>query len=236
MNPHLYHFNYQDLNVSYETIAKFLGYSKVKPPDPFPALIDEAMERAKDLCDIRGGFIIREDIAIDRENKTLSVDGVTFHVKKIITNQLKKADQLAIFACTAGPGISNWSKKLMHEGDMLKGYVVDVIGSEIVETAMDLIQDDLEEKMESSGLHITDRLSPGYCDWSVGEQHKLFSFLPAQFCGITLSDSALMQPIKSVSGVIGIGDKVRKKGYVCNMCDMVNCIYREKRQLKAEKR
>ena len=106
------------------------------------------------------------------------------------------------------------------------------MGSEIVESAMDKIQDDLEQKMEADGLHITDRYSPGYCGWSVGEQHKLFSFFPDNFCGITLTASSLMQPIKSVSGVIGIGSNVRRKGYVCQQCDMVNCIYREKKEHK----
>ena len=124
----------------------------------------------------------------------------------------------------------------MHEGDFVKGYIADVVGSEIVESAMDKIQDDLEQQMETQGLHITDRYSPGYCGWSVGEQHKLFSFFPENFCGISLTPSSLMLPIKSVSGVIGIGLDVSRKGYVCQHCDMVNCIYREKRNIKKKDR
>ncbi|MCK7538940.1 MAG: hypothetical protein MZV63_52410 [Marinilabiliales bacterium] len=47
---------------------------------------------------------------------------------------------------------------------------------------------------------ITNRFSPGYCGWDVAEQHKLFSFFKDNFCGITLTESALMNPVKSVSG------------------------------------
>lgn len=227
-----YKYRFDELEVSTDIIEKFMGYQPGEAPEPMPQLIREVLDKAHDLCDIRGGYVIKQDIDINREDKTMHIHGVEFEVKKIITNQLKKMDSTALFVCTAGPGISNYSKDLMHEGDFIKGYIADVIGSEIVESAMDKIQADLESQMESQGLHITDRYSPGYCGWSVGEQHKLFSFFPENFCGITLTPSSLMQPIKSVSGVIGIGENVRRKGYVCNMCDMVNCIYREKKDTK----
>jgi hypothetical protein len=187
---------------------------------------------AHDYCNIKGGYVIQENVEISREDKIITINNISFEVKKIVTNQLRKMDNVALFACTAGAGIGEYSKQLMHEGDFVKGYIADVVGSEIVESAMDKIQDDLERKMNGEGLFITDRYSPGYCGWSVAEQQKLFSFFPYGFCGIKLTPSSLMQPIKSVSGIIGIGENVRRKGYVCQHCDMVNCIYREKKQPK----
>jgi hypothetical protein len=224
-----YSYEYGSLNVQFGTIEKLMGYEPGESPDPIPELIAEALERAPEYCDIRGGYVIREDIALDKENQVLNVDHVAFDVHRVITRQLRQAQELAVFVCTAGPGISEWSKELMHEGDMIKGYVVDVIGSEVVEVAMDHIQDILGEDMQKEGKGITDRYSPGYCDWPVSEQHKLFSFFPKGFCGITLSPSSLMHPIKSVSGVIGIGSHAKRKGYPCDYCNMVNCIYRRKR-------
>jgi len=227
-----YKYRFDELEISTDIIEKFMGYDPGKAPEPIPQLIQEVLDVAHDYCNIKGGYIIQKDISINRDDKILQINGTQFDVKKIITNQLRKMDNAALFVCTAGPGIGDYSKKLMHEGDFIKGYIADVVGSEIVESAMDKIQDDLEQQMMSQGLFITDRYSPGYCGWSVGEQHKLFSFFPANFCGITLTPSSLMQPIKSVSGVIGIGPNVRRKGYVCNHCDMVNCIYREKKHDK----
>ena len=224
-----YRFRFDELEVSTDIIEKFMGYEPGKAPEPIPQLIREVLDIAHDYCDIKGGYVIQKDISIDREERIMHINGTEFDVKRIISNQLRKMDNAALFVCTAGHGIGDYSKKLMHEGDFIKGYIADVVGSEIVESAMDKIQDDLEQQMKSQGLFITDRYSPGYCGWSVGEQQKLFSFFPENFCGITLTPSSLMQPIKSVSGVIGIGPNVRRKGYVCNHCDMVNCIYREKR-------
>jgi hypothetical protein len=53
--------------------------------------------------------------------------------------------------------------------------------------------------------------------------------MPDNFCGIRLTPSALMDPVKSVSGFIGIGNDVRFNPYTCNLCDMKDCIYRKVR-------
>ena len=111
--------------------------------------------------------------------------------------------------------------------------MVDAVASELVEAAMNHIQDRLAETVGADGRHITNRFSPGYCCWPVSEQHKLFSLLPRGFCGITLTESALMLPIKSVSGIIGIGHNVSKMDYPCKLCDMRDCIYRRKQQHEA---
>ncbi|HLP74716.1 MAG TPA: vitamin B12 dependent-methionine synthase activation domain-containing protein, partial [Bacteroidales bacterium] len=112
----------------------------------------------------------------------------------------------------------------------LTGYIFDVAGSEIVEAATDLLQEDLRKSAEKEGLKITNRYSPGYCGWDVAEQHKLFTLLPGNYCGIKLTPSALMDPVKSVSGIIGIGKSVRNNPYTCKMCDMKDCIYRRLRE------
>lgn len=227
-----YSYKFGELEISTDIIEKFMGYEPGHAPEPIPQLIQEVLGIANDYCNIKGGYVIKHQVQVQKEEKTIDINGIEFEVKKIITNQLSKMDGVALFVCTAGYGIGNYSKELMHEGDFVKGYIADVVGSEIVESAMDKIQDDLERRMKEEGLFITDRYSPGYCGWSVAEQQKLFSFFPRDFCGITLSPSSLMLPIKSVSGIIGIGPDVRRKGYVCNSCDMVNCIYREKKHVK----
>jgi cobalamin-dependent methionine synthase I len=100
----------------------------------------------------------------------------------------------------------------MNNNEMLHGYIYHIYGSLAVENAMELIQNNLKFEMAKTGSEISNRYSPGYCRWTVAEQKKLFSLLPPEFCGITLSDSCLMQPIKSISGFIGIGPKIRHKG------------------------
>jgi hypothetical protein len=115
----------------------------------------------------------------------------------------------------------------MSEGDPLTGYIYDILGSIVVDAAADMMQSELEKAVLSDGKKITNRYSPGYCGWDVSEQHKLFRLVPDNFCGIKLTESALMDPVKSISGIIGIGESVRYNPYRCSLCDMKNCAYRE---------
>ena len=41
---------------------------------------------------------------------------------------MKEAEEVALFICTAGPVIGRMSRNSMKSGDLLKGYVYDVIG------------------------------------------------------------------------------------------------------------
>lgn len=122
--------------------------------------------------------------------------------------------------------MTDWSQDLMGRQDHLQAYFVDALGSELVEKAADWVEERVIAWGLNRGRGTTNRYSPGYCGWSVSEQHKLFSLLPPDFCGISLTESALMQPEKSVSGVIGIGGAVRKEAYGCKICAMEDCFRR----------
>jgi cobalamin-dependent methionine synthase I len=112
------------------------------------------------------------------------------------------------------------------------GYVYDVLGSAIAEAAGDQIESFLKKEVAPEGEKITNRYSPGYCNWNVADQHKLFSLLGNSPCGVTLTESALMHPVKSISGVIGIGPTVKYRDYQCTLCLSENCVYRRVRENK----
>jgi hypothetical protein len=206
-----------------------MGYQPGTAPEPVTSLIREVSEELSSLEEIRAEYRIFDDISLIADIRAIVIEGVVFNVKPIIYRQIKTSDGAALFICTAGPMVGELSRKSMKEGDLLRGYIYDVIGSEVVERAADIMQDELKNEMFLSGRHITNRFSPGYCGWDVAEQHRLFSFFNNNFCGITLTESALMNPIKSVSGLIGTGRKVRFMPYQCRLCDDKNCIYRSRK-------
>jgi len=207
-------------------VANAMGQYEKGAPGPFPGLITKAIADVASRMDIRGGYRCFYGIDIDTDGSTLRMENVTFSVGRIIGSQIKKAEAMAVFACTVGSGISDLSKSSMENGDMIQGYILDTIGSVAVEKAMDVIQQKLAETESLRGRKITNRFSPGYCDWDIGAQQQLFSLLPKNFCGIKLTESAMMLPIKSVSGIIGIGKKVKLLDYPCKICESRNCFRR----------
>ena len=120
--------------------------------------------------------------------------------------------------------------KLKAEGDIFKTFAVDSIGSVIAEKCADEMEVFLEDELKLRGLFHTNRFSPGYCGWHVSQQQRLFPLFEGETCGVSLTPSSLMIPIKSVSGVIGIGENVRKLDYSCRLCTMEKCFRRRNKK------
>jgi hypothetical protein len=221
-----FQFDFTELKLSKAHIESFIGYKEGESHEPVSEIIRDILEEAKEMCDIRAEYNILPVLDFNDSEKSIGIKDQVFSVNNIVFGQLKESESIAVFLSTAGDEIGTRSRNAMTEGDLLKGYIYDVVGSEIVEAAADIMQNALETEMAAEGKRITNRYSPGYCGWNVAEQHKLFRFMPYNFCGIRLTSAALMDPVKSLSGFIGIGNNVKRLPYTCSVCDMKDCIYR----------
>lgn len=215
-----------ELTLDKDFLTTTLGFADGILPEPFDEYVEEAFQTAEQLCDVRGAFCTSENIEFIAGNGHILVDGLEFGIGKTIAKELRNATSAAFFICTAGEGISHRSRELLTGENPVLGYVFDVLGSMIVEAATDQMQEEIKRISNSEGLAISNRYSPGYCKWSVADQHKLFSFFPPNCCGISLTASSLMSPIKSVSGIIGIGKEVKFRNYTCDLCKLTDCFYR----------
>lgn len=206
-----------------------MGYKDGIAPEPVLHSLEEILPTIEKLINVKAGFRILDSLKVNEKKDSVVIGDIQFDTGKIIANPLKNSTSVAVLVASAGNEIERISKKYLSGEDVLKGYIVDTIGSEIVESAADLLEIKLQEIVSEKGLKLTNRYSPGYCGWAVKEQHKLFSLLPVNFCGVSLTESALMIPIKSVSGIIGLGSNVKKYAYQCSICEMEHCIRRKTR-------
>lgn len=216
------------LNIEHEEIAGLMGYQD-EIPEQINDIISHEFSELRLADDIMGGYKIMS-ANTKSDDYIITVNNQDFKVGKSVWHFLKNSDKVAMYICTAGKTISDRSKELMSRGDLLEGYVADTIGSVVVEKAMDLIHEQIKTDAINQGQKCTNRYSPGYCDWNVSDQKMLFQNFPENFCDISLSDSCLMIPIKSVSGIIGIGNDVKYQRYTCDSCFLQNCIYRKYRK------
>ncbi len=117
-----------------------------------------------------------------------------------------RAERLALFAVTAGEAVTTRIGELFQAGEYPLGAVLDATASEGAERAAGVVQERWEAAMGAAGGELRAlRYSPGYCGWNVSGQRALFRALQPEAVGITLSESCLMRPIKSVSGVLIAG-------------------------------
>ena len=114
-----------------------------------------------------------------------------------------RAEQLSLFAVTCGQAVCDRIRDLFNANDYPLGAALDAGASLAADQAAQVAQDKFTRTLEGR-LGVL-RYSPGYCGWHVSGQKALFARLGAAAAGITLSESCLMQPLKSVSGVIVAG-------------------------------
>lgn len=228
-NPVTFHIEPSQIRITPGMIAKLIGSDPENIPEPYNQIINTELEQLKNYQDICGGYLLFNEIELNQVTKSLIAGSKNFSIGKQVFHYLKEAEKAAFFICTAGASVSKRAEQQTENGEILEAYITDVIGSTIVEKAMDIVQQNLAHEMQMEGLAITNRYSPGYCDWNVIDQHKLFHLFPENFCGVLLSENAMMNPVKSISGVIGIGTHVKYNEYVCEACTSVNCIYRNVR-------
>ena len=152
-----------------------------------------------------------------------------FEMGNIILRQLRGSEAFALFVCTSGLEFETYQQRLKEQGDMVRVFIADALGSVIAEKCADQMEKALQESIDKLGWKQTNRFSPGYCGWHVSQQQLLFPLFQGHTCGVKLTDSSLMIPIKSVSGIIGLGKKVRKLEYTCGLCDFKQCYKRKKK-------
>lgn len=223
---HTYRFRYGEVLPSLDELARYL-YMEEDTENPACLFMQERLaELTSSDLEAVGGYSIGVIDELNLQAGTLTVEGVTFQVGSQVCGYLKETTEAALFLCTAGALFSDEAHALNAAGDFLEAYIIDAIGSLTVERAMDRIHELLAQEQAARGLKITNRYSPGYCNWPLVDQRALFGFVGENPTGIVLSQSCLMHPIKSVSGVIGIGEKARRRAYGCLICQNKTCIYR----------
>jgi hypothetical protein len=176
-------------------------------PERVASLIDEGFEIFSSQVKATG---MRAEVSIEEFGAIYDGDG-----RNASQTQLEgiflDAHRLALFAVTVGEAVCGEIRRLFEEGDPALGYTLDTIASAGAEKLVDAMAHDYQKSV----LHSDPTLSavrvlpysPGYCGWHVSGQKKLFKVLEPERIGISLTDSCLMQPSKSVSGVLVAADK-----------------------------
>lgn len=222
---------FSELVIPMQEIYSFMGYGAENTPDQETVrATGEMLESASQVLHPRFEYRFF-DGHIDLESNCIIIDGpngpVSFAAGRIICRQLNSAKRFAIFVATVGQEYIDWTDAITARNDMFQTYVADCVGSQIVESTADYMEKVLQAELDEQGLKRTNRYSPGYCSWHVSCQPALFGLFPEPNpCGIELTDSCLMIPVKSVSGIIGIGPDVRFFPYSCGICTMQNCYRR----------
>ena len=136
------------------------------------------------------------------------LDGFDGPVEETVIGQIyPKGEAFALYVATLGTPLAERIRELFANNDLGRGWMLDAVASSGADRLSDLLAARFESELNGRGHPMSRVLpySPGYCGWTVSGQRKLFARLRPAEVGVTLNDSCLMTPIKSVSGVLVAG-------------------------------
>ena len=222
-----FHFTFAEVAPTFDEILDFIQSTDLEEEHPAIVFIREMLDELNFDTGITGGYVIKEVEKLNVKTGLLRIDNTELNLGRQVCGYIKEATQVALFLCTAGEDFTRMTNALNEQGDIMEAYILDAIGSLTVEKAMDKIQENLKNDFFKQHIKISNRYSPGYCNWPLSDQTALFELIGENSTGIQLSDSCLMTPRKSISGIIGIGQHLIHHKYRCEICTNTSCIYRK---------
>lgn len=144
-----------------------------------------------------------------------------------IQHHLHECTKVTLFTCTISATIEPVIDTYFKKGEFTRGMILDAIGSAAVEYAADTLNQYVQAAAYQQNYKLTTRFSPGYGDWDLSIQDALVMAAGGAAIGIEVTESSLLIPRKSVSGVIGWmpAGTVQQESRTspCLICKVHNC-------------
>ena len=185
-----------------------LRYFRAQPGDAqAEAAVDVAYQKLKGELQPRY-TVKRFGCSVDGEGDSnvpsvVKLDNGTVFHSKALARYVGEARELFLFGATLGSRVDSALRRmaLISVAETGAGQAV---AAALIETYCDDCCAELQKKLPE-GKQLKWRFSPGYGDWPLEEQKILFLVLDcAHTIGLTLTESCMMAPVKSVTAVMAI--------------------------------
>lgn len=193
-----------ELEISYPEIHRYLGYGRSEVPEWDQVLIDNCLEKVKKV--MAGKACYSRFPVICHENGQIRMpygDIVSRHLAR----NLSGCNEIYIFAATIGAAFDRMLVRTRLTS-MAEAAVMQACGAAAIEAVCNALNDKLEREAAEEGRMLCTRYSPGYGDLALENQKGVFEVLhPSKYIGLSLMDTMIMSPEKSVTAIIGIREE-----------------------------
>ena len=208
-------------------VTQALRFAGVKTPDENAlGAARQAAEQVEKRASPRYTYRV---FAVERTEQGVSLPEAGLILPgNLAKTMLAECEKAALLLCTLGAEFDRLLRTAQAR-DMAQALYIDACGSSFVEQGCDAAEKEIAA--HHPGLYLTDRFSPGYGDLPLSLQRDFLRALNGEKrLGVCAAPSYLLNPMKSVTAVIGLSDKpqpARIRG--CAYCVFKqNCAFRER--------
>ena len=185
--------------------ARYLGYSRfVSPDQDVSGLMEKAAREMAEVMKAQAVFEMFDLTMTSTDSATveLSFADVTLQSQDLGRN-LAGCQRVALLAATLGPQVDALIRR--HSSlDPVYASILQATGAMFIEELVDITNSEIKKIAEAQGLKTRPRYSPGYGDVPLQVQKDFFRLLPCTRIGLTLMDTLIMAPEKSVTAFVGL--------------------------------
>ena len=182
-------------DISYSEILRYAGCKS--GDDTLLNLVNECLKEIENLTAFKVCYC-----ALNISQNEDFCDFESFKVySENLSKNLDRCKKVLLFAATAGVEMDRLIAKYSRISP-LKALIFQSIGAERVEAVCDKFCEEYEQK---NNVKLKRRFSPGYGDLDIKTQKEIFKVLDcSRKIGLSLNESLLMSPAKSVTAFAGI--------------------------------
>lgn len=167
------------------------------------------------------------------EKGRIILESGTEFVSSDLARHLKGCSELLLFGATLGSRVDIALRRISVRS-IAEGAAAQAVAASLIESYCDAQEVLWKAKLPQTYTYRW-RFSPGYGDWDLTEQQKIFRLLNCpKAIGLTLTAGGIMAPTKSVTAIIGVdhtGAVAEKHpsgcGHNCKACKNTSCAFRQ---------
>lgn len=195
----------KDFSPDFKEVARYLGYRKAAGPDvDVSALMEKAAKEMQAVMKTQAVFEVFDlkVLTSDSDIAQLQFADVTLQSRDLGRN-LEGCSKVALLAATIGPQVDGLIRRYSSL-DPVYASILQATGAMFIEEVVDLANAEIKKIAEAQGLKTRPRYSPGYGDVPLQVQKDFFRLLPCTRIGLTLMETLIMAPEKSVTAFVGL--------------------------------
>ena len=203
---------------------RYLGYGRHAVDEQTLALISDSFRNLQESAGRRSIYRIFDFTQKADDRFTIGDKEIQ---SKSLGRSLRGCSKVVLFGATLGTEVDRMITRASLT-NMASAVVLQACAAALLEEYCDDCQLKIGRELGEEGLYLRPRFSPGYGDFDISFQEPLIKMLDcAKTIGLTMTDSYMMTPTKSVTAVIGASETKENchiKG--CEACGKKDCIYR----------
>ena len=213
------------MKIDQREVLRYLGY---KGSEPDAEILHTIADCTRELEEAATPHHILQAVELSRPNAdTLEFAGMVVHSRDLFQH-LSGCDEAVLFEATLGAPVDLRLERCAQVS-MSRAVVMQACAASLIESYCDECQEPIAQEAASRGLYLRPRYSPGYGDFDISYQREFLTVLDCpKRIGLTMTDSFMLAPSKSVTAVIGLTAEAQSCHIAkCMTCKAKSCPFRK---------